>query len=105
MSTNVRPVSAGKASWFPFSFSRKPTPPEPAQICIELIGRENSGKTVLLDMIARVLMQIALPSGLQFSHGDPRHVAASIRQIREKLRLVRSDGMPTTLESSVRRRK
>lgn len=85
-----------------FGSRKKPTATyNPSSVVIEIIGRENSGKTALLDSTVKGIFQANYQSGMRFGTGDPRRVAALIQQMREKFKLMRTDGLPTTLEPHI----
>lgn len=71
---------------------------DPTTIAVELIGLPNAGKTLLVESLAEVMRQCALPSWFQFGALDPRREARQLLEEREKSNLIRQQGLPSTVK-------
>jgi hypothetical protein len=88
----ARPIAPAKAA--------KPRIPPGREVRIGCIGRGHAGKTALFQVLGDSLIGDYLPSGLHLDAADPREVARMLSEIEEARRLLRSSGLPPTLQVS-----
>lgn len=82
-------------------FRTQPLPIIPQTITALCLGPTNIGKTTQMEVVNKQLLMRTLPSGLQFTPGDPREVSKAINDFKMKLQLLRTNGSPTTLKPNL----